>query len=492
MRIKHLLWVITGIVLLALTGGIAPTATAQTGEDWRCVQVNGTVDLNIRSGPGIGQPTLDTRAPGEQMEANFARRQSGVSYDWLPVRYNSIQGWAATTRIELCPSDAAQGPDTEQEPNAITGLNQDNTLDRYEIDIVARRVVLVANIQRNRTVATGTGTIISADGQIVTNAHVIEDADKVGIALLENINDPPQFQYLAEVLSYDEEIDVALLAIRTDLDGYRVQTPLDLPFIPTTMDADQVFRGDMVYIFGFPGIGDDYLVVTSGSIVSVENGTVAGRRLPVWYRTDAEIAPGNSGGLAVNGNGQFMGIPTFVHSESETGGRLGGIRPAEVALLAIETESALAAASSVGLPEPPAVTETVNIDLDTVELTHGSVQDAEAGISFHAALTIYGAEGENATLSARFFHDDMPSTPVINFAAPSEYRDEGGVVHATVLITPCCEETVYDDLRLFIPYSALGLTTPGTYPLKIALHIASENGAWRRLLSWEFITLTVW
>src|SRR5690606_3407091 len=131
-----------------------------------------------------------------------------------------------------------------------------------------------------------------------------------------------------EVVGLNQEIDVALVAIREDADGRPVTADLSLPYIPASLGASEVFRGDTVYIFGYPGIGDDYLVVTSGAIVSVENGDVNGQRMPVWYRTDAEIAPGSSGGLVVNGDGQFVGIPTFVRSESETGGRLGGIRPA--------------------------------------------------------------------------------------------------------------------------------------------------------------------
>ena len=187
--------------------------------------------------------------------------------------------------------------------------------------------------------ATGTGTITTPDGLIVTNAHVIEDADEMAIGLLNDINDPPEYLYLGEVVKKDEDIDVALIAIRYDLDGNPVDAAaLNLPYIPITLNADEVFRGDAVYIFGYPGIGDDYLVVTSGSIVSVENGAVNGERIPIWYRTDAEIAPGNSGGLVVNGNGEFVGIPTFVQTEEETGGRLGGIRPAEVALLAVLEE----------------------------------------------------------------------------------------------------------------------------------------------------------
>ncbi len=456
---------------------------AQSGDTWRCVEVNGQVGLNIRSGPDVSYGVVALRQPGEQFEADYDQLQSAGGYDWVPVRFDGGEGWAITARLSPCSGDSTPGGQP-----VLDSVNQDGTLDRYEIATVARSVVLLANIRKNRIVATGSGTITTPDGLIITNAHVVEGAEQIAVGLLDDINDPPQYTYLAEVVGIDSTIDVALIAIRYDIDGNPVvASSLDLPYMPATLGATDVFRGDAVYIFGYPGIGDDYLVVTTGSIVSVENGDVSGQRLPVWYRTDAEIAPGNSGGLVVNGNGLFVGIPSFVETESQTGGRLGGIRPAEVALMAVLDAEGIAA------PQPAQAAARVTGSAVTVE--HGTVMDQQPGITLHLAFTLTGWQNQPALVVARLFHDDIASERLTNPAAPGLYRDKYNGVQTSMSIVPCCEETVYDDLALFIPYAAFGLDTPGDYPLKIQVEVASNDPggvqSWHTTLSWEFVVFRV-
>jgi hypothetical protein len=485
-------WLILFGVLALVVLAVQPVsrAAAQDGSEWRCVEVNGEMSLNIRGGAGISFPIVAQRDPGEQIEADYSRLQSADGYNWVPVRYVGGQGWAITGRLTLC--ETGNAPPSANDQTVAGQVNRDGTLDHYEIAEVARSVVLIADVQGRRIKATGTGTITTPDGLIVTNAHVVEGADKIAIAILNDINDPPEYRYLGEVVRSDQEIDVALIAIRSDLNGHPVDAAsLNLPYIPASLKADQVFRGDTVYIFGYPGIGDDYLVVTSGSIVSVENGDVNGQRTPIWYRTDAEIAPGNSGGLAVNGNGEFVGIPTFVQTEQETGGRLGGIRPAEVALMAVLDEGYgnSAVTSPPQTPTTPA-TEAVSVTFSSVEIDHNAEVDGKSGIRFHVAFAIDGWEARDAIVSAHFYYDDLASAPLINPAGPSRYHDKQDAVITSVMILPCCAETVYDDLPLFIPYSALGLDQPGTYPLKVQIEVSADDGSWHYTLSWEFITYT--
>jgi S1-C subfamily serine protease len=472
-----------GLVLLVVWALMPITmVTAQDAENWRCAEINGQMSLNVRSGPGVSFSIVLLLDPGEQIEADYSQAQSADGYNWVPVRYPGGQGWAVTARLGPCETGGVQ-------VDTSGSVNQDGTLDRYEIAAVARSVVLIANVSGGRITATGTGTITTPDGLIVTNAHVVKGSDQVAIGLLNDLNDPPEYRYLGEVIGLDDQIDVALIAIRYDLNGKPVNAAsLNLPYIPASLGADEVFRGDPIYIFGYPSIGDDYLVVTSGSIVSVENGTVNGQRVPVWYRTDAEIAPGNSGGLAVNGNGDFVGIPTFVQTEQETGGRLGGIRPAEVALMAVLDDGYGESTVVAPLETPP--TETVAAALDRVTADHGAVVDGLPGIQFHVAFSLSGWQQRDAILSARFYYDDLASAPLVNPAGPSRYHDKQNVVFTSVAILPCCAETIYDDIPLFIPYSALGLTQPGTYPLKVQIAVASDDGSWYRTLSWEFITYT--
>lgn len=459
----------------------------QTG--WTCVEVNGDSGLNVRSGAGTAYGVIATLAPDSRLEADFAQAANADGYQWVPVRFEGGEGWAITPRLALCPPTAATPAPTDFPAAPQAGVDADGTLDREEIALVARSVVLLANVQGDYIVATGTGTVTSADGLILTNAHVVEDADLVAVGILDDINDPPEYRYLAEVVGIDDETDAALVAIRADIDGDPVEVnSLNLPFIPVTLQANQVFRGDFVYIFGYPGIGDDYLVVTTGSIVSVENGSIGGERVPVWYRTDAEIAPGNSGGLVVNGNGEFIGVPTFVQTEDETGGRLGGIRPAVVALNSV-MDSYTAATTAPQTGTQPV--ENVTFAFDGARLDHGAVVHGQPGIEFHVAFTLTGWQEQPATLYARFFQDDLSSAPLINAGAPGLYRDKNGQVMTSVAIVPCCTQTIYDDLPLFIPYSALGFTQPGSYPLKIQIAIAADDGSWQRTLSWEFISFTL-
>jgi S1-C subfamily serine protease len=490
-------WVILtgGLAALAaiLALGVMPVAAAPavpvsaghaqaSGE--RCVEVNGQVGLNVRSGPGVAYGVVQTLQPGAQLTADYARLQDADSYEWVPVRFSGGTGWVITPRLSPCAASPAATPAEASGATVLTAVNQDGTLDHNEIGAIARSVVLIANVQGKQIYATGTGTVTTPDGLIVTNAHVVEGAEQIAIGILDNINDPPEYRYLGKIVRIDKNIDVALIAIQSDLKGTPVRASnLHLPYIPVTLRADEVFRGDKVYIFGYPGIGDDYLVVTAGSIVSVENGDAFGQRVPVWYRTDAELAPGNSGGLAVNGNGEFVGIPTFVQTEQETGARLGGIRPAQVAMLAVSSEV------QASPPQPGG--EAVAVQIDRVTLDHGAVVGGEPGIRLHVAFTIRGAQDQAATVFAHFYRDDVGTTPLVNPAAPGQYRDKQNAVLTSASILPCCAETTYDDLPLFIPYAAFGIGQPGTYPLKIKVEVVSDDQAWRYTLSWEFITYSL-
>lgn len=494
MKRRPITWILFAAALIgvlvsgavpALAAPAPPGAIALPRQDdgaWRCVEVNGQVGLNVRSGPGEQYPVVWERAPGEQFAADYTRLQRAGNYNWVPVRFEDGEGWSITARLSPCAVDTAADVDHDL---VLAAVDEDGALDRFEIEAIARSVVLVASVRGTRIFSTGTGTIITPDGLIVTNAHVIDSAERVAVALLEDINDPPEIRYFGEVVGLNREIDVALVAIREDADGRPVTADLSLPYIPASLGADEVFRGDTVTIFGYPGIGDDYLVVTSGAIVSVENGDVNGQRMPVWYRTDAEIAPGSSGGLVVNGNGQFVGIPTFVRSESETGGRLGGIRPAEVALMAVLGEASTGPGATAGATAP------VDVIFYGLALDHGAVIDGLPGIALRLSFGLDGWQDRDATVFARFFHDDVRNEPLINLAAPSFYRDETGAVLTVMPITPCCDKTDFEDLTLFVPYIALGLDQAGTYPLKIKVEVAADDASWRRTLSWEYITYTL-
>ena len=164
----------------------------------------------------------------------------------------------------------------------------------------------------------GSGTIISADGLILTNCHVAypramtddpADAyDELVVALTTRSDQPPQMTYVAEVMQYDPDLDLAVVRVSQTLDGKAVdRSKLNLPALALG-DSDLLEIGDALYCFGYPGIGGETITLTGGSVsgFTQERG-VKGR---AWIKTDAAITGGNSGGTGVNDQGELVGVPT--------------------------------------------------------------------------------------------------------------------------------------------------------------------------------------
>jgi S1-C subfamily serine protease len=180
-----------------------------------------------------------------------------------------------------------------------------------------RATVLIVAMQNDEPIWSGSGTIISADGLILTNAHVVlgpdpadpaYQADAMAVAITVRSDQPPEFTYLAEVKAIDTQVDLAVIQIATDLNGQPVNPgELNLTYIPLG-DSDVLELGDMLEILGYPGIGGETITFTEGVVSGFtrERG-VEGR---AWIKTDATVAGGNSGGLAANPDGQIVGIPT--------------------------------------------------------------------------------------------------------------------------------------------------------------------------------------
>ena len=204
-----------------------------------------------------------------------------------------------------------------------------------DIDRIARVVVRVVALQGEEEVSSGSGTVVDRRGLIYTNRHVVEGAEDYRVEVLEDPNDLPVPRYRARLLGYSMDVDFALLQIDRDERGQPIAADqINLPFLSSV--AEDARRGDGIFVFGYPGIGDGYLAFTEGTVTTIRNGTMNDRWLPVWYQTDAQIAPGNSGGLAVNARGEMVGIPTTVRTEERTGGRLGEILAVNAVRAALE------------------------------------------------------------------------------------------------------------------------------------------------------------
>ena len=163
----------------------------------------------------------------------------------------------------------------------------------------------------------GSGSIISADGLILTNAHVVLAPRNfplggLVVALTLKPDEPPEPTYLAEVMQADADLDIAVIRVVSDLDGNPIErSSLNLPVVPIG-DSDILELGDAVTILGYPGIGGETITLTSGEVSGFTAESNVGKR--AFIKTSATIAGGNSGGMVLNGQGELIGIPTQVGS----------------------------------------------------------------------------------------------------------------------------------------------------------------------------------
>jgi Do/DeqQ family serine protease len=148
----------------------------------------------------------------------------------------------------------------------------------------------------------GSGVIVSADGYLLTNNHVVEGADDIDVQLADGR------QARARLVGTDPETDLALLQIKLH----------PLPVIALG-DVRALQVGDVVLAIGNPfNVGQ---TVTSGIVSALGRNQLGLSTFENFIQTDAAINPGNSGGALVDTNGQLIGINTAIYSRS--GGSMG-------------------------------------------------------------------------------------------------------------------------------------------------------------------------
>jgi Do/DeqQ family serine protease len=157
-------------------------------------------------------------------------------------------------------------------------------------------------LQQEPQIGLGSGVIVSPDGYLLTNNHVIEGADEIEVQLADGR------RARAKVVGTDPETDVAVLKISLD----------KLPVI-VFGSADTLQVGDVVLAIGNPfGVGQ---TVTSGIVSALGRNQLGINTFENFIQTDAAINPGNSGGALVDAEGNLLGINTAIYSRS--GGSLG-------------------------------------------------------------------------------------------------------------------------------------------------------------------------
>jgi len=143
----------------------------------------------------------------------------------------------------------------------------------------------------------GSGVVLSPDGYIVTNNHVVEGADQVEVRL------PDKTSFKAKVVGADSATDLALLKIDAE----------NLPYLSVAKGGN-LGVGDIVFAIGNPfGVGQ---TVTMGIVSATGRGNLGIEDYEDFIQTDAAINPGNSGGALINAQGQLVGINTAIIGRS--------------------------------------------------------------------------------------------------------------------------------------------------------------------------------
>jgi len=234
----------------------------------------------------------------------------------------------------------------------------------------------------------GSGTVMNDSGLILTNYHVVEgdrpnglrnDDGRAAIAVAPaDLRGESVLKFFGEVVKTHPELDLALIQIVAPIDNPQAQLPSNLGLTPITLgNSDDLIISDEINMFGYPDIGSNTPTYTKGIVAGFLDEDRNG--IYEWIKTDASLAHGNSGGLATDANGHFVGVPTLVAGDDA--GSLGLLREHRHVVGMIHRHSELA---PFGQARQPLY----------LEHSHDLVGDQDvrdAGIHHHLGLAHLGA-----------------------------------------------------------------------------------------------------
>ena len=252
----------------------------------------------------------------------------------------------------------------------------------------------------------GSGVIVTKDGYILTNNHVVDNADEVKVTLQDGR------EFTAKVIGRDPKSDVAVIKIDAQ----------DLPVVPMA-DSDKAQVGDIVLAIGNPfGVGQ---TVTTGIVSATGRGNLGIEDYEDFIQTDAAINPGNSGGALVDVEGRLIGINTAIYSRS--GGNQG-----------------------IGFAIPSDLARNV---MDSL-ISYGRVARGYLGVMIQDVTPALAKEFKLKDTGGALIGDVVPKGPA----------DKAGLKDGDVVIE-YSDKNVVDSRRLRL---AVGETKPGTtVPIKI-------------------------
>ena len=235
---------------------------------------------------------------------------SVASYDWLVAKPRIEE--LETQRDEM--QTQLQELSGSASVSGISSVVYGNELTVPQIIAKARPSVVAISTVSGWSTGTGSGVIMTEDGPIMTNAHVVSGAQSITVRVMDGT------EYEATLLGMDEKTDLAVIKI--DATGL---TPAEFG------DSSSIVQGEIAVAIGNPlGLAFEGSV-TQGIISAVSREIEVDGRTMTYIQTDAAINPGNSGGALVNGSGQVIGINSVKVSSSDVEG-LGFAIPISVAL----------------------------------------------------------------------------------------------------------------------------------------------------------------
>ncbi|MCJ8169950.1 S1C family serine protease [Atopomonas sediminilitoris] len=230
--------------------------------------------------------------------------------DEQKVEIRQVNPWPA---LQSAPTSYAQA--VQQAAPAVVNLYTTKLVARSQQSLAPIQELFDHNLSEQKRLESslGSGVIMSPQGHILTNNHVISGAEQVVVALRDGR------ETVAKVIGSDPETDLAVLQIELD----------DLPSM-TLGQSDQIRIGDVALAIGNPfGVGQ---TVTMGIISATGRHQLGLNTYEDFIQTDAAINPGNSGGALVDAYGNLIGINTAIFSKSGGSQGIGFAIPTKLAL----------------------------------------------------------------------------------------------------------------------------------------------------------------
>ena len=246
----------------------------------------------------------DKKSSSEHPNINLPLDETAVPRDTLPRgSYAPVVKLVAPAVVKIETTTIVKSPAMQDMP----GFN-----DPFWQQFFGRQFRSHQNQEPQRQHGLGSGVIVTKDGYILTNNHVVDGASEVQVTMTDGR------VFTAKVIGRDPKSDIAVVKIKAD----------NLPVVPLA-DSDKVEVGDVVLAVGNPfGVGQ---TVTKGIVSATGRSGMGIEDFEDFIQTDAAINPGNSGGALVDIDGRLIGINTAILSRSGGSQGVGFAVPADLA-----------------------------------------------------------------------------------------------------------------------------------------------------------------